>query len=378
MNLYDFFKHPDLELPSEWNSSKDFEAYVSNRFDKFLTLIGKLDSNAVSDEVQRRKSAIETCCKELLQSLRLSFEGHPHEAYTHFGTAMSEILPEIKTLALELDGPQDLGILYRVRQTLSPSLQAVDLFHIPFEIRHLVATQRYSAPGLPCLYLAGSLYTCWEEMGRPPFHELQCSALWVKPGKTMKILNLSNRPARLSLSVTAPGSVPHDHAFCSSQIILWPLVFSSSIRVKHRNAPFKPEYVIPQMALQWVTQHNFDGVAYFSTHVKTRCEKHNMPVCNLVIPAKQVTPTGRCKRLCDTFKMTDPHGWQMLSSIHVGDGTTGESIPKYDLEFIEGVEEPYRNTEFGKVQMKLNRIVMRMRGKIENGEATIGDIPSSG
>ena len=128
MNLYDFFKHPDLELPSEWNSSKDFEAYVSNRFDKFLTLIGKLDSNAVSDEVQRRKSAIETCCKELLQSLRLSFEGHPHEAYTHFGTAMSEILPEIKTLALELDGPQDLGILYRVRQTLSPSLQAVDLF----------------------------------------------------------------------------------------------------------------------------------------------------------------------------------------------------------------------------------------------------------
>lgn len=376
MNLFDFFTHPDIQLPSQWDSSNDFETYVRGRFDNFLTLIGDLDSNPVSDEVQRRKPAIETCCKELLQSLRLSFEGHPHEAYKHFDIAMQEILHEINSLALELNGPTDIGILYRVRQTLAPSLQAVDLFHIPFELRHLVATQRYSIPGLPCLYLAGSLYTCWEEMGRPPFHELQCSALWVKPRKTIKVLNLSNRPIRLSLSVTAPESVPYDPAYCSSQIVLWPLVFSSSIKVKHRNAPFKPEYLIPQMALQWVTHENFDAVAYFSTHVSAVCKKHPMPVCNLAVPVKQVTPTGRCKRLCDTFRMTNPHGWQFLSSISVGEGIAGKLIPMYDLEFIAGFEEPYSKTEFGTVQTKLNKVVESMRWNTAGGEATIGDIPS--
>ncbi len=378
MNLYDFFTHPDMQLPSQWESSKDFEAYVSRRLDGFLTLIDKLDPNLVSDEVRRRKPAIISCCDELRLSLRSSFEGHSSNAYKHFDTAMQEILPEINTLAFDVNGPRDFGILYRVRQTLSPSLQAVDLFHVPFELRHLVSTQRYSIPGLPCLYLAGSLYTCWEEMGRPPFHELQCAALWVKHGKSLKVLNLSNRPVRLSLSVTAPGSIPHDHAFCCAQIVLWPLVFSSSIKVKHRNAPFKPEYVIPQMALQWICQnHGFDSLAYFSTHVQAISKTHPLPVCNLVVPAKKITPAGRCELLCDTFKMSDPLGWQMLSSVNVGKDYAGESIPNYDLDFIEGVDEPYAATEFGKVQTRLNKIVYRTLRKIDAGEAMLGDISPS-
>jgi hypothetical protein len=251
-------------------------------------------------------------------------------------------------------------------------------FHIPFEVRHLVATQRYSIPGLPCLYLAGSLYTCWEEMGRPPLHELQCAALWVKSGKTMKMLNLSNRPARLSLLVTPPGSVSPEPNYISSHIVLWPLVFSSSIKVKHRNAPFKPEYVISQMVLQWVTQnHGFDGLAYFSTHVRAVPQKHPLPACNVVVPAKNVTAAGRCERLCDIFKMTDPFGWQLLSSINVGEGTGGATIPIYDLEFIEGVEEPYYKTEFGMVQTRLNKLVTRTIQQNNAGAATIGDVPAS-
>lgn len=158
MNLFEFFTHPDVQLPSVWDSHKDFEAFVCQRHDAFVSLIDQLDPNPVSDEVQHRKPAVVRCCEQLRQALRSSFEGHPHEAYQQFDTAMQEILPELNALAFNVNGPIELGILYRVRQTQTPALKAVDLFHIPFELRHLVATQRYSIPGLPCLYLAGSLY----------------------------------------------------------------------------------------------------------------------------------------------------------------------------------------------------------------------------
>ncbi len=237
----------------------------------------------------------------------------------------------------------------------------------------MVATQRYSMPGLPCLYLAGSLYTCWEEMGRPPLHELQCAAFWVKDDKSLKMLNFSNRPTELAL-LTLPGGDPAAPAFISAHIVLWPLVFASSIVVKHRGGPFKPEYVIPQMVLQWVTQdHGFDGLVYFSTHVRAISRTNPLPVCNVVLPSKQVTPSGRCGRLCDVFKMTDPVSWQMLSAVNVGEGNFG-ALPNFELEFIEGNKEPYYKTQFGMVEMKLNKLVFEVMRKNQEGDPTAGEV----
>ena len=41
-----------------------------------------------------------------------------------------------------------------------------EMFHIPYDKRNLVGNQRFSLSGLPCLYLGGSSYICWEELGR--------------------------------------------------------------------------------------------------------------------------------------------------------------------------------------------------------------------
>jgi hypothetical protein len=286
-------------------------------------------------------------------------------------------MPEINALAFEVPKATNLGILYRVRETDTPVLQRNEIFHVPFESRHKVATQRFSIPGLPCLYLSGSLYACWEEMGRPPLHKLQCAAFWVKDGKSLKMLNLSERPARLALQVTPPGSVPpaDRHTYLSAHIVLWPLLFMSSIIVKHRCAPFKPEYVIPQMVLQWITQnHGVDGLVYFSTHIRAIAKTRPLPVCNVVMPARHITSKGRCARLCDTFKMTDPFGWQLLSSINLGEGTGGAALPFFDLEFVDGIEESYYKTEFGMVQMKLNKMVARTIHAVGSGEHKLGDV----
>ncbi|WP_293880615.1 MULTISPECIES: hypothetical protein [unclassified Sphingobacterium] len=51
-------------------------------------------------------------------------------------------------------------------------LSKEDLFHIPFDKRSLVSTQRFSISGLPSLYLANSIYVAWEEMKRPSMNEV--------------------------------------------------------------------------------------------------------------------------------------------------------------------------------------------------------------
>lgn len=374
MDLHTFLNHPDIQLPVRWDSQADFEEFVSQRFGTFLQLIDQLDKNAVAEEVHRRRDCIVECGRSFQQAIRLSFEGHPHEAYRCFDAAMQSVLREIEVLAFNVAGYSELKTLYRVRQAHSADLHRNDLFHIPFELRHMVATQRYSMPGLPCLYLAGSLYSCWEEMGRPPLHELQCSAFWVKEGKRLKMLNFSNRPARLAL-LTPPGSNPEKPAFISAHIVLWPLVFASSVVVKHRGGPFKPEYVIPQMVLQWVTQdHGFDGLVYFSTHVRAISRTDPLPVCNVVLPAKRVSSSGRCEHLCDTFKTTDPVSWQLLTSINVGDTMPMEGLPTFELEFINGIREPYFKTQFGVVQSKLGRLVMDVKRRNHEGDHAAGDV----
>ena len=44
---------------------------------------------------------------------------------------------------------------------------ANEMFHIPFQLRGKVNTQRYSLPGYPCLYISRSIWATWEEMHEP-------------------------------------------------------------------------------------------------------------------------------------------------------------------------------------------------------------------
>jgi hypothetical protein len=299
--------------------------------------------------------------------------------------AIKEVLEELSQYTMTL-AKNDVGLLYRVRKTSETNLGKKDFFHLPFEKRYKVATQRYSIPGLPCLYLSGSLYTCWEEMGRPPFHELQAAAFWVKDGKVVKVLNFSDRPQRLPFfsSMKKDGTIDPPTGGVSvkfleeriaANIVLWPLVAACSIVVQHRDAPFKPEYLIPQMLLQWVTNNDdFNGVCYFSTHVRGNPTTHPLPICNLVFPAKVIRPSGRCEHLCDIFKMTEPYAWELLRAIQAGPGMPGGIIPFFDIEFIDGVGERYVDTEFGSIQMKLGKLAVAIIQENRQGKSELGDI----
>ena len=60
--------------------------------------------------------------------------------------------------------------LYRIRKAeVSGLFNKEEMFHIPFDKRHLITNGRYSINGIPSLYLCESTYICWEELGNPNF-----------------------------------------------------------------------------------------------------------------------------------------------------------------------------------------------------------------
>lgn len=376
MNLRQLLEDPEIQLPIQ-QTEDDFQVFVAKKLATYLNLLDRLtEPKDFADQVHANMASSVAFADASKRAIESFFSGYPAEAYCRFVEALSHIEGHLHKQAIK--DLEDLGFLYRVRKKVAPPLTRKELFHIPFDSRHLVATQRYSIPGLPCLYLGGSLYTCWAEMGKPPFHELQVAAFWLTPGRKVQILNLSNRPKRLLYYIPPDGrlpSEPENAEMILTYLLLWPLMALTSIVVKHRDGSFKPEYIVPQLLLQWITkEHNYDGICYFSTHVPAATTVP-LPTCNVIFPVRQLAPRGHCPKLRDMFRMTEPHGWEFLRAINTGGSTPSGVIPGFEFEFIDGHKESYRDTEFGHVQTKINKLALEIQHRNRNGFPDDGIVP---
>ena len=142
---------------------------------------------------------------------------------------------------------------------------------------------------------------------------------------------------------------------------------------KHREGAFRPEYIVPQTLLQWISESpKYDGVCYFSTHV-AHVTKNPIPPCNFVFPARNIKPEGRCSHLRELFKLTEPVSWQLLRAIKIGPDYPS-LVPGFEFEFVKGMIENYGPTEFGHVETKLRHLVAQTKLKIRQGEKSAGDV----
>src|SRR5262249_24504175 len=148
--------------------------------------------------------------------------------------------------------------------------------HIPFHLRHIVGSQRYSVPGLPCLYVGGSTLVCWRELGGtgdPTPADVYISRFKACDKAHLNVVNLGHRPALMAAYIaniqhlfTTPTA---DCAYVTAYATCWPLMAVCSIR-RRQEGPFAPEYMIPKLVLQWITStKQFDGIRYFSTRIDT-------------------------------------------------------------------------------------------------------------
>lgn len=122
----------------------------------------------------------------------------------------------------------------------------LDLFHVPFEKRHLIGNNRFSLSGLPCLYFGSSIYGCWEEMNRPNLDYCFTSRFDLTGHH---FIDLSRNPNEISISLKriyeslkeSKDILPEDTVRTFEYLIddslrIWPIIFCSSIKTVYHDA----------------------------------------------------------------------------------------------------------------------------------------------
>ena len=193
-----------------------------------------------------------------------------------------------------------------------------EMFHIPFEKRDLVGNQRYSLSGLPCLYLGGSSYICWEELGRKDFN-------------TSNYCGYSLTEDVNVFDMLLPVAITNQH-----QIRRAVLTLACSLAAK-RDSLFKPEYILPQCVLHSLIHRSFYNhtlfcVKYYSSHLLNG----DLPrYVNYVFPALSSKCDGYCEELRKMFHQTDT-----VSLFH-------ETLLRPDRVMSGCSGDDYLNSQFG-------------------------------
>jgi hypothetical protein len=366
-----FFESDALQLPLRRDAMNDhdFEDFLKRVFSNYLAEFDNLRSDdALTKAIKAGLPQAKTMCEDIQETVQQYLCGWPANALSKLKYAIGRVCKHFDRLLPKFDQAHlpVFQALYRIRaisvDELGVEFGRKDLFHIPFERREIVNRQRYSLPGLPCLYLGSSLYVCWKELDGPPFQSLYAAAIRVRRGESITVLDFSITPPGTARFIS--GAI-NDLDFAMPTIvaraICWPLLAACSVRRLHRNSPFIAEYIVPQLLLQWVTESNYgrhpdhvkvDGIVYFSVNCDQGCDLGE-PSLNFVFPVQEPQPRGQCPVLRRKFEMTDPVNWPLLENCDFGDGVT-RNADRYIRLAEKRVR--YLDTPFGIVESALSRL----------------------
>jgi hypothetical protein len=366
MKLDDLLKHPSLTLPKNWKilGYPSYYACVVNESSNFLNLLEELDD----DVCYGKGEFIGNLTKDKLVSTAYHFrlmtinalqcylnKGNPHETYNIIDEGLKAgITNVIKERNKDSDYKPPLFYLefenlypehYRLREKQGTA-DLGDLFHVPFECRHNIASSRYSIPGYPTLYLSNSIFLAYKELREPEYDNLFVSKFRYTEynNRTETLLDLTNRPHR---------ETPE---FKFKFLARWVLIMACSIEVGFPDSPFKPEYILPQILLQWVKKNinigdrKVIGVTYSSTKIVGSHKGFYGYFYNTAIPIHSSNKEGYCSMLSKQFCMTQP------ISFHKALEYEHEVSIQGQVKTIEinGASVDYVKTDFGKIEQVLS------------------------
>ncbi len=323
MTIREFLSHPIFVLPAK--SQKYFPSHLSNGFEEYLSLLSSIDDEN-KEFVSRFAGEISNSCNQIMLITKSYFEGKLLVAYDLFSKLFSHfeqyvIQKDRNAVRTDMDSH-----LFKARSKLEKYFDVKDMFHVPFENRYTTKTNRFSLSGLPCLYLSNSIYTCWEELGRPLFYQMAVSRF--EPyRKNFKYMDLT--VDLWFLQSLFGDEIPRltenlDHlkeaGFIALErfLQLFPLYLACYTEAYNKQADFKPEYVFPQMLMEWVVNSDWiDGIVYESTKTERLKKTGGFPnpkdTLNFAIPVRSNFETGFCNVISKNLRLTKPTSWELLS-----------------------------------------------------------------
>jgi hypothetical protein len=103
-------------------------------------------------------------------------------------------------------------------------------------------------------------------------------------------------------------------------LTLWPLIYATSVKVKFTDSSFKPEYVIPQLLMQYIKDSSahggikIHGIKYSSTHYDLYNGADLM--YNIAIPIHGSSSEQFCNFLTKKFRFNEPASWRNINNSH--------------------------------------------------------------
>lgn len=335
-NLYD---QVVALLPYSENVGARFKIRLKTAHDKYLDLLKK---ESIASSVIAEVKDISERLQRIVSNYEKGVQSTAYVQLQNLIQGKKGLLPKIDLAkALKSFDSGKPHSFYRIRLMDSIyHIKANEMFHIPLSRRGIVKTQRYSTPGYPCLYLGESIYGCWEEMRRPSMQ--LCAVSRFECDRPLNIIDLSRPedPSQLNQA---------------EYLKLIPLMISCMIPVSDHDATYKPEYIIPQLLMQWILKNrmtkNIDGICYTSTHINGEFSFPTSKFLNYAIPVYNINSNKKfCKKLCEYFKVTDP----TTNDIEKLKGGYGMSWRTAGLSLEEIKEENYSNSDFGNLEQRLS------------------------
>lgn len=342
----------------------DFIEYLEDCFNTYISGLESICSATLETVITKKDlEHVRDLCNGITNSLKEYYKGFPSKAFKEFQRVLIKNVSkpnhfnDIKTLQ-----NFDNEFLYKMRVGTDHVFTSKEMFHIPLELRGIVSTNRYSIPGLPCIYLGSSPLTCWEELNKPDLNTVQTS---VFKSDDISYIDLSTPPVAFIEKIIKKfddfGTIMKKRLFADmlnepneviSYLIIWPLMAACSVRVKNTTNTFKPEYIIPQLLLQFIRYDEFfDGVSYFSTKVDNYSAATAVLYKNFAFPVQDGATKDFCPKLLSKFEVSDAVPWNMFQlykdSHHC---LPNEEEKRVEHEFINGMSLLYSSTDFSKLE----------------------------
>ena len=339
-------------LPISICSDNEYLIKLKEVLDEYRIKLKEIDFSAI--DIYINENRVKRICEIIITAIEYQLNGNTVKAISMVEKLFKEkdIGDDLFTCILEESEANDFTKqLYRGRVG-EEIYNLSEMFHVPFNKRQYVATERYSIPGYPCLYLSGSIYGSWLELNKPSINNFYVSRYEVS--ERLKVLDLSLLPRDI-----ISGSLGYGNEYMKKynigeeigigEVILkyiytWPIICASSFIIDEKNRTFKSEYILPQLLLQVIRNFSdesnfvqFDGIKYFSTKCQYGVNVQPNPIyINYVFISdngkKYLDKSGNeySKKLSHKFKLTPPANAYICSVLNEKE-KMGLSLQDYNM-----------------------------------------------
>lgn len=204
-------------------------------------------------------------------------------------------------------------------------------------------------------------------MGRPKFEKVQAARFELD--KRFSVLNLTTevycKDVYLDSIIHSPtieyadGKIFTAYDTALQAIFMFPLILACSIKVNNNTDVFRPEYIVPQMFLQWITSKSrFQGICYTTSHIDFTNNNFEGNFRNYVIPSND-RENDYCSTIGRMFNMTEVVSAELVSLnqntniLEMGSSNYTNVKVKY-VEIIKGQKSNYTHTKFATLEEALS------------------------